>query len=304
MKKSSDWLRIGAIALLAISASAVMAQDEYSLSDEELLEEGVTGREDPFETFLGLGTRGYMFHHSALQTRTDRQDDDHEEWRDGNLDEGDGWALQLGVARKTSRIVGTLVSSDYGYSLVKSGLEHTIKTDRRDFDLAWEEMTGESERGQWGWLLGVRYTTLDERMRIEEGRDAVEVKDDVTWFLAQAGYWGGIHPFYRDFLKLYGSTRLFIGEAEGVARSGSDTAIDGNVEQSYDDEFSIAYGWNFNGGVAMRIRDSIGIHIEYYREWLYSFESVDSGIMVFPDNNDARFIDASHGVQAYVSVIW
>lgn len=293
----------GLMAALAMAAGVSLAVDSEYLSDEELLEEGLSGREEPFEMFLGLGMRTYMFQHSALQTRADRQDDDHEEWRDGEAD-GDGAALQLGIARKTSRIVGTLVASDYDYKLSKTGLDHTIKTERRDFDLAWEELTGESERGRWGWLLGARYTTLDERMDIRESRDTLRVDDSVTWLLAQAGYWGSIHPFYREFFSMYGSTRLFIGEADGVARTGSDKKINGNIEQGYDDEFSVAYGLNFNGGVAMRIRDRIGIHVEYYREWLYSFESVDSGIMVFPDNNDARFIDASHGVQAYVSVIW
>ncbi len=303
MNKSMKWKYSGVLALLALLAGVSVAADSDYLSDEELLEEGLKGREEPFEMFLGLGMRTYMFQHSALQTRSDRQDDDHEEWRDGEVD-GNGTALQLGIARKTSRIVGTLVASDYDYKLNKPGLEHTIKTERRDFDLTWEELTGESERGRWGWLLGVRYTTLDERMNIRETKDHVSVNDSVTWLLGQAGYWGSIHPFYRDFFTMYGSTRIFIGEADGIARTGSDKEIDGDIEQDYDQEFSVAYGWNFNGGVAMRIRNRVGIHVEYYREWLYSFESVDSGIMVFPDNNDARFIDASHGVQAYVSVIW
>lgn len=303
MKDRFNCKYAGTLVLLAMLAGTSMAADYDYLSDEELLEEGLTSREEPFEMFLGLGMRTYMFQHSALQTRSDRQDDDREEWRDGETD-GNGTALQLGIARKTSRIVATLVSSDYDYTLNKPGLEHAIETERRDFDLTWEEQTGESERARWGWLLGVRYTTLDERMDILESKDHLRVNDSVTWFMGQAGYWGSIHPFYRDFFTMYGSTRIFIGEADGIARSGSDKAIDGNIEQEYNQDFSVAYGWNFNGGVSMRIRNRVGIHVEYYREWLYSFESVDSGIMVFPDNNDARFIDASHGVQAYVSVIW
>lgn len=304
MSKRNKQTWIGWMTLLAVSAgSAWAAESNYLSSDEALLEEGLVEREEPYELFLGIGARTYMFQHSALQTRFDRQDNDTEEWREGEAD-GDGVAWQFGVARKTSRIVGTLVMSDYDYGLTKPGLQHEIKTRRRDFDLAWEELTGESERGRWGWLLGARYTTLDERLSIRESSDTLTESDSVTWFLAQAGYWGSISPFYGDFLSLYGNTRLFIGEADGLSRSGTDEAIDGNIQQTYQQDFSVAYGWNFTGGVAMRVRDRVGIHVEYYREWLYSFESVDSGIMVFPDNSDARFIDASHALQAYVSVIW
>jgi hypothetical protein len=288
---------------LAMLVTTAQAQREYDLSDEELLSEGISAAEDPFEISIGVGSRIYMFQHSALQTRSDRQVDSSEEWRDGNVD-GNGWGVQVGVARKTTRISGTLVSSDYDYELNKGTLRHFIQTERRDFDLIWEEQSGKSERARWGWLLGARYTTLDERFRIEEGKKRLDDTGSVEWFLAQAGYWGGIQPFYRKFMNVYGSTRLFLGEAEGIARSGSDKAIDGRIEQKYKDEYSLAYGWDFTIGLSLRIRETVGAHAEYFRQYLYSFESTDSGIVVFPDNSDALFIDEVHGIHLYLSVMW
>jgi hypothetical protein len=288
---------------LALLVTAAPAQREYDLSDEELLSEGIGAAEDPFEISLGVGTRVYMFQHSALQTRSDRQVDSSEEWRDGNVD-GNGWGLQLGVARKSTRISGTLVSSDYDYELNKGKLHHFIQTERRDFDLIWEELSGQSERARWGWLLGARYITLDERFRIAEDKKRLDDTGSVEWFLAQAGYWGGIQPFYRKFMNIYGGTRVFLGEAEGIARSGSDKAIDGKIEQKYIDEYSLAYGWDFTVGLSLRIREVVGVHAEYFRHYLYSFESTDSGIVVFPDNSDALFIDEVHGVHLYLSVLW
>ncbi|MCS6770618.1 MAG: hypothetical protein NZ740_01165 [Kiritimatiellae bacterium] len=289
---------------LALGTPAAQAQrTEYELSDEELLEEGLVKREDPFELFLGVGTRVYLFQHSALQTRMDRQVDSSSEWRDGDVN-GNGWGLSLGVARKSTRISGTIVSSDYDYKLRKGKLRHDIQTERRDFDLIWEEQSGQSERARWGWLLGARYITLDERFGIVEGSKRLDRTGSVEWFLAQAGYWGSIQPFYRKFMNVYGSTRVFLGEAEGLARSGSDKAIDGKIEQTYKDDYSLAYGWDFTVGLSLRIRDTVGVHTEYFRHYLYSFDSTDSGIVVFPDNSDALFIDEVHGVHLYLSVIW
>lgn len=301
-KHARFWSR-AALALALLAPAAMAQKTQYDLSDDELLEEGLQKREDPFEIFLGVGTRVYMFQHSALQTRSDRQVDSSEEWRDGDVN-GNGWGLQLGVARKSTRISGTLVSSDYDYKLRKEGLHHDIQTERRDFDLIWEEVSGQSERARWGWLLGVRYITLDERFTVRENRDRLDKTGSVEWFLAQAGYWGAIQPFYRKFMNIYGGTRVFLGEAEGIARSGSDLAINGDVEQTYLDDYSLAYGWDFTVGLSLRIRDTIGIHAEYFRHYLYSFESTDSGIVVFPDNSDALFIDEVHGVHLYLSVIW
>lgn len=300
--KAHWWIAIALTAAFA-AGDALAQKSEYDLTDDELFEEGLVKREDPFELFLGVGTRVYLFQHSALQTRMDRQVDSSNEWRDGDVN-GNGWGLTLGVARKSTRISGTLVSSDYDYKLRKDKLRHDIQTERRDFDLIWEEVSGQSERARWGWLLGARYITLDERFTIVEDRKRLDKTGSVEWFLAQAGYWGAIQPFYRKFMNVYGSTRVFLGEAEGIARSGSDKAIDGKIDQTYKDDYSLAYGWDFTVGLSLRIRDTVGVHAEYFRHYLYSFDSTDSGIVVFPDNSDALFIDEVHGVHLYLSFLW
>lgn len=306
-KRARNWL-IPAVLVCGLAGAAV-AQDD-KLTDEQLLEEGLVKKEAPFEVTLGLNWRAYLFEHSALQTRSDRENDHSEDWRKGNTD-GSGWGVILSVERLTSKIEGSITASSYDYDLKLGGLRHSIETDRRDLDLNWQEQTGHSERGRWGWLLGVRYITLDEQYRIEErknGKGRAEVLDDngdIQWFMAQAGYWGDIQPFQRPFMKIYGNARLLLGEARGTARFGSDgDPNDGNIEEHYDDEYSVSYGLNGTLGVAFRIRQSVGLNLEYTREWLYSFESTGSGIVVFPDNNDALFIESWHGVAGYLTINW
>lgn len=302
----TTWL---CMALALGGALAVQAADEALLSDEQLLEEGLTRKEEPFELQLGLNWRAYMYEHSALQTRQDRESDDAENWRDGNLD-GGGWGVTFAIQRLTSRIEANLIASDYEFDLNTGDFDHHIETDRRDFELNWQELAGQSERGKWGWLLGVRYITLDERFKIVEQGDAKEpgvldTAGDISWFLAEGGYWGKIEPFRQPFMNIYGNVKLFIGEADGIAREGTDLdAGDGNIEERYVDEYSVAYGLNGTLGVSFRIRKRIGLNIEYFREWLYSFDSTGSGIVVFPDNNDALFIENSHGINGYVSINW
>lgn len=293
---------LAALALAGTMGVARAAEDGM-LTDEQLLEEGLTRKEEPFEISLGINWRAYMFEHSALQTRSDRENDGSEDWRDGNLD-GGGWGVSFAVQRLTSKIEANIVASEYDYDLDQGGLRHTIKTDRRDFELNWQELGGQSERGKWGWLVGVRYITEDQRFKIVEKKGVLEDSGDISWFMAEAGYWGKVEPFRRPFMSLYGNTKILLGEAEGIARSGSDEAIDGNIEQSYDDEFSVAYGLNGTLGVAFRIRKHLGLNLEYYREWLYSFDSTGSGIVVFPDNNDALFIENTHGVNGYITINW
>jgi hypothetical protein len=46
------------------------------------------------------------------------------------------------------------------------------------------------------------------------------------------------------------------------------------------------------------------VKLEYRREWLYSFEATQSGIVVFPDNDDALFISNTHGVYIYLNYVW
>jgi hypothetical protein len=304
----AGWLALGAWGL-AGTAAAQAPMEDAEFSDEELIEEGLVAKEEPFDVQLGLNWRAYLFEHSALQRRADRDTNGSDDWRDGDTD-GNGWGVVLSVARGTSKIKSTLLFSDYDYSRGGDDFLHRVETERRDFELEWNEIGGRTDRANWGWILGLRYSGLDNDLRIEErpAKKKAAVYDDqgatVEWLMAEAGYFGAIQPFRQPFMNIHGNVKLLIGEAEGTARSGSDNAIDGVISETWDDEYSVAYGLNGTFGVSFRIRDTVGLAVEYTREWLYSFDATDTGIVVFPDNNDALFIESWHGVMAHVTVVW
>lgn len=303
----TKYVKMTAAMLAALALAGVapaIAADEDKLSDEQLLEEGLTKKADPYQITAGLVLREATFRHSALQQRSDRQNDNTEDWRDGSLD-GSGFGVVIAVERGSSRLELKINATDYDYTLDLPNFEHRIDTERRDFDLEWRERSGQTERANWGWSLGVRSITLDERVTITEKKTRREIDDGVEWLLAQAGYWGNLHPFGNESMRIYGSTRLFIGEADGISREDSDlNSSDGNIQETYDNGHSVAYGLNGALGVEFRVHKRVGLAVEYYREWLYSFDSVDSGIVVFPDNDDALFIENTYGLNAYVTVNW
>lgn len=293
------------VAALAMAGSVpARAADEDKLTDEQLLEEGLTKKEDPYEISAGLAFRAATHRHNALQQRSDRQNDNTEDWRDGNSD-GNGFGFVIAVERGSSRLQMKINATDYDYTLDLPNYEHRIDTERRDFDLEWQERSGQTERGNWGWSLGVRAVTLDERVSIREKKTVREIDDGVDWLMAQAGYWGNLRPFGNDVMRIYGFTHLLIGEADGITRDGSDlNGGDGAISETYDNGHSVAYGLNGGLGAAFRVHKHVGLGIEYYREWLYSFDSTDSGIVVFPDNDDALFIENTYGLNAYLTVHW
>ena len=40
------------------------------------------------------------------------------------------------------------------------------------------------------------------------------------------------------------------------------------------------------------------------REWLYSLDGTDTGTVIFPDNNDALFIENHHAVMATLTYLF
>jgi hypothetical protein len=70
------------------------------------------------------------------------------------------------------------------------------------------------------------------------------------------------------------------------------------------EEYSLAYGARASFGVDVAITKRVRLTIDYLREWLYSFDAKDSGIVVFPDNSDALFVENQHAVLASLNYLF
>ena len=66
----------------------------------------------------------------------------------------------------------------------------------------------------------------------------------------------------------------------------------------------MAYGARASFGVDIAITKRVRLTVDYMREWLYSFDSTDTGIVVFPDNSDALFIENHHALVASVNYLF
>jgi hypothetical protein len=272
--------------------------------------------EDRWHLSGAYAYRDYTFARDALQTRSDHDDHQPWSWEDGSS-EGNGSGLRIAVERGVESVSLTYVEASYDYRLELAPTEraprslgrHHISTDRRDLDLSFARISGTtedlSERGRWGWRIGLRYIDLDKTDEIYEEHvghsDSKDLHGEIEWKLLYAGYFGVWRPFEWR-LKAYGALHLLFGEASGLSREGSDDELDGRIREYYEHNDSLAYGANASAGVAVDFQRLLTAAIAYGREWLYSFEATDSGTVVFPDNDDALFIDSHHAWTAYLGL--
>lgn len=288
----------------SLSLHAQDVVDPYDLPEFDEAPE-----EQPWILTAGLEAGIFTYVHSALQRRSDDAFDSSEDFRDNEAD-GEGW----GVAFEATKGDGTLVvdflrtDSKYENIFVRGSRPagSRINTDRTDLEVLWRQKTGENPNGHWGWHAGVKWVGENLELLIVEGGERVNAFEDINWLMLKAGYYGELTPWEGQILTAHGQANLLLGEVEGFARTaGSDVdPTDGNIEEDYGSEFSLAYGASAIGGITLHILDQFHVTAEYRREWLYSFEATGSGVTVFPDNNDAKFINISHGVFIYANYVW
>ncbi len=253
---------------------------------------------------LGPVHKSYMDEHSALQRRADDRFESSADFREGSI-EGRGWGFRVIAEKGGGAAHVTYLKTDYTYALDKRpDGSHDIDTDRRDVDAHWRQESGSNQKAVWGWMAGFRYIGLDEHIWIAEASAAMEKTGTVNWYLVNAGYFGEIHPFGGEYLIAHGSISALIGEVSGLARTGTDSEYNSKIEEVYDEEYSIAYGASVVLGASLALTGSIHLGLEYNREWLYSFQATDSGVIVFPDNNDAHFIENHQGLSAFVQWVF
>ena len=261
-------------------------------------------KDDEWNVNVELVHKVTTFHHDALQKRADQEYDIDEVWRNGAT-EGDGWGISVTAQKDKGRGVMSFVRCDYDYDRMLEEGWHSITSDRRDFDLMWSQITGTHKDSMWGWNLGFNYLGLNKTIRITEGGDSLTEKGQNYWYMLIAGYFGENWVFGREYFNIHGSVNLMFGEASGLARNGfDDDEDDDDIKEWYNDKYSLAYGMNASVGVGFRLTPRINVGLDYEREWMYSFKGTETGVVIFPDNNDALFIENSHNVYAFIGFAW
>jgi hypothetical protein len=271
---------------------------------EDVPEAEIETAREPIYASLMLRTCEISDGEDALQHRADYDDATRQHWQNGK-DQGGGWGGTLSVKQGPSELTLRRERLEHDFEARSRDDYQTIETTRDDWELQyWHTQEGQAEFGEeggWGWTVGIRHVASRKEMEIGEKATVLATDGDVAWNLAQGGYWGAWRPLqWRT--RLFGVVNFLFGEVDGLARFGNDTKLDGKIEDTYRHDSGLAYGMNFTLGVGIDLLKYARIDLGYRREWLYSFQATDSGVVVFPDNDDALFIENIAGLYAEAGV--
>lgn len=265
------------------------------------LETGVPMKKDKWmidaETFL----LNYGYAHDALQHRTDDDEDGNNDWSSSDSS-GDGYGIRFTVSwdGEGSALL-TFQSSETTYDDTdEAGGSHQINNDLFNGQIEWQQVTDTGKDWHRGWKAGLRYLSEDKDVSITEayGRTVRSFDASTSWKLVSGGYFFDWRPFGRWVRVICEAGALF-GDVEGDCREGRDESwTDGRISEEYQEADSLAYGANVGMTVYADIHPRVSLGVGYRREWLYSFDATDSGMAMYPDNNDALFISNGDYVTA------
>ena len=258
----------------------------------------------PWRVSGGLLYKNWLYEHDAIQQRGPTTAKGGEDWENGSTS-GNGSGVQMKVGRGDGVLDVSFVKSDLQYEFKKPKYSQTIDTISRDFEATWALINGRNNQAEYGTVIGFRYLGMQKNATVTENGVTGEGNGNVTWMMLEGGYTGNWRPFDTPTFQAHGSILFFLGEASGTARSGMDTNVtDGVFSETYSDQYSMAYGARASFGVDVSITKRVWLSVDYMREWLYSFDATDSGIVVFPDNSDALFIENHHAVMASLNYVF
>lgn len=294
--------RIMTAAAALLLAAAGRAAAQYA---DDLPEELIEKEKEPLRVALTLRLSEISHAHDAVQHRADYDDSTRRHWQQGSVD-GDGWGLTLSVKQGPGELTLRTERLDHRFDARPPGSpsnRHQIDTRREDWEiLYWHTREGKDdagEKGAWGWMVGVRHVASRKQISIREGAAALDTEGDITWKMLQGGYWGVYRPAAWQ-TRLFGSLSFLFGEVDGLSRYKNDTKWDRRIRETYRDDQGLAYGLGFTLGAGVDFLKYCSFNLGYRREWLYSFQATDSGIVVFPDNDDALFIENIGGLYAEI----
>jgi hypothetical protein len=263
-------------------------------SEEETLDAELEKPREPIQAALLYRATDITDAHDALQHRADYSDDTRQHWQNGEV-EGDGGTLTLSLRQGPSELTFRREEMEYDFKATEGANgQHEIGTQRDDWEIMyWHTKHGldaVGETGARGWQTGIRYIGSEKDILIVEQSARLEQQGDVDWRLIQGGYWGLYRPMAWN-ARLFGALNFLFGEVEGLARSGNDDSYNGKISETYRNDQGLAYGMGLTIGAGIDFLKYFHINLGYRREWLYSFQATDSGVVVFPDNDDALFIE-------------
>lgn len=276
---------LATVAAMALNRAA--AQDPVEMEDPDL-----ALLDDPASALRYSAAyvhRRYDKRHDALMNRNDYDSAQYDNWERGYI-KGNANGIRLSVGKeKSGTLYGQYLADETQYEWRSPAGYHRVESDGDELQLGWRQVAETWEGGQWGWTAGflaqkdVKWIETQEKSALQLGQGNVE------WNLLQVGYFGEWTPLV-EWLYFFGDVGGRFGEVEGNCRRGSDENWkDGRIGERYIYDSSIAYGAFASLGVGVEYQ-GFTVDVAYRRSWMYSFDATESGTVVFPDNDDALFI--------------
>lgn len=298
--KSDMTKTLASLVATAFTALSASAQNPMAMpQDPDLVDPDLAIMEDEkasYKITAKYVRREYDERHTALENRYDYDDSRIENWEDGTY-RGAADGVRLGVSKndKGEFFIQYLLE-EYDYNWSGIGSHHLIESDGNEFQIGWRQTAEAWDEGRWGWTVAYDRSESDKTVETQEGAQRRAFEDQVEWDLIQAGYFGEWTPLSK-YVDFFGEVGFRFGEAEGVCRRGSDGSwLDGKIKDGYITDKSRAYGAYMKIGMGVNYK-GVFVDAAYFLSYLYSFDETESGTVVFPDNDDALFIQNDRGFE-------
>jgi hypothetical protein len=292
---------LATLAATTFAAMAALAQSPDALpKDPDLADPDLAGITAESKSHYTISAkyvqRDYDERHTALEHRYDYDESRLDNWEDGVYD-GTGQGVRLSVAKDDkSEFFVQYLFEDYDYHWSAPGAHHLVDSDGNEFQIGWRQTVEAWEEGRWGWTVAYLRSEADKTVDTLEGSNSRIFDGKVEWDVVQAGYFGEWTPL-AEFVNFFGEAGFRFGEAEGVCRRGNDKDWNnGKISEGYIDDSSLAYGAFAKIGMGLNYK-GVFLDAAYFLSYLYSFDETDSGTVVFPDNDDALFIQNDRGFE-------
>ncbi len=299
---------LSGLAIAACTALAAQAQQTPAMpSDPDLVDPDLMLLSEDTSTYkisAKYVRREYDECHTALENRYDYDDSSIEDWNAGNY-RGSADGFRLAVSKDDrGEFFFQLLFDDYDYNWTSPESHHLVYSEGTELQTGWRQTAEAWDNGRWGWTVAYYRSDSEKDMDTREGSVTRIANDrDITWNMGQAGYFGEWNPL-TEYVDFFGEVGLRFGEAEGIARRGNDTNWkNGRISEGYIEESSLAYGAHFRIGAGVNYK-GVFVDASYYMSWMYSFDETDSGTIVFPDNDDALFIQNDRAFEFRVGYIY
>jgi hypothetical protein len=285
------------VALATVATLPVASQDLTAMppdSDPDLSLE-----KSPFSGLLLGGRyihRNFDERHDALLNRNDYDSSQYDNWEKGYV-KGNANGIELNLAKQGGgTLFGHYLAEESHYEWRAPEGYHRVESDGHEIQLGWRQIAETKDDGHWGWTAGYVGSKADKWMETQERSAFQPYRGDVQWDMLQVGYFGEWKPLL-PWLYFFGNIGGRFGEVEGLCRRDSDPDWkDGSIGERYIVDSSLAYGAYANVGFGVTYRN-FAVDIRYFRSWMYSFAATESGTVVFPDNDDALFIQNDGGFE-------